>query len=199
MRPNSNLLDVGASRGKFLIGIAEVAPGGHHIAYEPIPALHARLVGRFPEVEVRQRALSDREGEVEFIHVIDPGHQGLSALKDGDLENPAYPAGVRTETITVATERLDDHRPDGWLPDFVKIDVEGSERLVIRGAMDTLRRARPVIAFEHGWHADASEDLYELLVRDAGLRMFDMDGNGPMDLPRWLDELRHRWNWVAHE
>ncbi len=199
MRPTSNLLDVGANQGKFLKGIAEVAPEGHHIAYEPIPKLYARLVSRFPEIEIRQRALSDRDGEFEFVHVIDPGHQGLSGLKDGDVENQAYPPGVRTETITVTTERLDGHLPDGWLPDFIKIDVEGSERLVIRGAMETLRRARPVVAFEHGWHAEASEEIYGLIVGGAGLRIFDMDGNGPMDLSRWNDELRSRWNWIAHE
>jgi hypothetical protein len=46
----------------------------------------------------------------------------------------------------VTTERLDEHLPDGWLQDFVKIDVEGAERLVLEGAMRTFR---PRVSYEH--------------------------------------------------
>ena len=80
----------------------------------------------------------------------------------------------------VTTECLDNHLPDKWLPDFVKIDVEGAERLVLRGAIDTLCRAKPVVAFVHAWHKDASEEIYSLLCDDVGLRIFDMDGHGPL-------------------
>ena len=110
---------------------------------------------------------------------------------------------VRTESITVPTERLDDHLPDGWLPQFVKIDVEGAERLVLEGAMRTFRQASPTIAFEHGWidveDYDRSESIYKLICEDLGLRLFDMDGNGPLGLSEFFDGLRTRWNWVAHE
>ena len=58
---------------------------------------------------------------------------------------------IPSKPITVRTERLDDNLPDGWLPDFVKIDVEGAERLVFEGAMRTFRLVKPTIAFEHGW------------------------------------------------
>jgi hypothetical protein len=38
----------------------------------------------------------------------------------------SHQAGAQTETITVTTERLDNHRPEGWLPDYVKIDIKGT-------------------------------------------------------------------------
>ncbi len=190
---------MGANQGHFLQGISSLAPLGHHVAYEPLPHLCVKLAQRFPAVEIRQAALSDRDGEFPFTHVLGAGNQGYSNLVDGGLKVPAYPAELETKTIMVRTERLDDHLPDGWLPQFIKIDVEGAERLVFRGAMDTLRRAKPVIAFEHLWDPEGSEEIYGLISDDVGLRIFDMDGNGPLDRSQFFDGLATRWNWVAHE
>ena len=197
LRSNSNCLEVGANQGIFLRDIQQVAPGGHHIAYEPIPLMSEKLAREFPDIEVRQRALSDVEGRTDFVHVLDRGYQGLSGLAE-HLPGPR-PKGVRTETITVTTERLDSHRPDGWLPDFVKIDVEGAELQVLRGAVDTLRRSKPVIAFEHGLGNGMSEELFDLLCREVGLRLFNMEGIGPLGLSQFLEQLSDHWNWVAHQ
>lgn len=198
LRPTSNCLDVGAHRGLFLQHFPRVAPFGLHIAYEPLPELCARLVQLFPEVDVRQRALSNYNGESSFVRV--RGQEGLSGFRE-----PTYRRPTTTETITVAVERLDDHLPEGWLPDFVKVDIEGAEPLALEGAIRTLRQAKPVVAFEHarGQSKDygvSDEDLYKLLCNDIGLRLFDMDGHGPLDLPQFHDALASgRWNWVAHE
>jgi FkbM family methyltransferase len=197
LRPGSHCLDVGANEGIFLREFQRVAPHGHHIAYEPVPSLCAELKRQFPEIDVRQRALSNEDGQSTFIHVLDPAMEAYSGLSQEWVQQD-----VRSEPIMVTTERLDDHLPDGWLPDFVKIDVEGAERLVLEGAMRTFRVAKPTIAFEHGWHGDQeidrSEPIYKLIC-DLGLRLFDMDGNGPLGLSEFLDGLRTRWNWVAHE
>jgi FkbM family methyltransferase len=189
LKPDSNCLDVGAHKGLFLEEIQRVSPMGHHIAYEPLPLLCADLVRRFPEMDIRECALSDENGTSSFIHVLS-GHEGLSGLVE-----LSYPPTVETKEITVTTQRLDDHLPDGWLPDFVKIDVEAAELSVIAGAMNTLRRAKPIIAFEHG---SRNPDLYQMICVDIGLRLFDMDGNGPLDLHQWQSS-EGRWNWVAHE
>jgi FkbM family methyltransferase len=198
LRPTSNCLDVGAHRGLFLEHFPRLAPFGHHIAYEPLPELCAKLAQRFPEVDVRQRALSNYDGEAPFVHVL--GQEALSGLRERKYRRP-----VTTETITVEVERLDDHLPEGWLPDFVKVDIEGAEPLAFEGAIRTLRQAKPVVAFEHGRGGSedfgvSDDDLYKLLCNDVGLRLFDMDGHGPLDLAQFHDALAGgRWNWVAHE
>lgn len=199
LRPDSNCLDVGAHRGTFLTHFRRVAPAGSHIAYEPLPGLCAELTARFPEMDIRQRALSDEDGVSTFVHVRNaPAYSGL--------RQPTHPAGMATETITVETECLDNHLPDGWLPSFVKIDVEGAEALVVRGGLHTLRSAKPVMAFEHGRggaekYGVSDEDMFRLICDDIGLRLFDMDGNGPLELAQFQDELAtgERWNWIAHE
>ncbi len=200
LRQDSNYLDIGASRGKFLRDIVRFAPAGHHIAYEPIPSLSEQLKEAFPGIEVRQIALSNSEGTSRFVRVLDPGFQGYSRLEKY-TDHFTYPSGLSTELIEVRTERLDGHLPEGWLPDFVKIDVEGAELTVLEGAIDTFRRARPVVAFEHGCTADVdpSVRIHSLLTRDIGLRVFDMDGNGPYDIGEFLERLTSTWNWLAHE
>jgi FkbM family methyltransferase len=199
LKTTSNYLDVGANHGHFLQDLTLLAPQGHHIAYEPLTHLYSKLVQRFPNVEMRQAALSDQDAEVPFTHVLGAGKQGYSTLVDNGSTELTYPSDLETRTISVRTERLDDHLPDGWLPDIVKIDVEGAERLVFRGAMDTFRRSKPVIAFEHIWDPEGSEEIYRLVSEDLGLRIFDMDGHGPFDRPQFFEELVSRWNWVAHE
>jgi FkbM family methyltransferase len=199
LRPDSHCLDVGANEGIFLREVQRVAPNGHHIAYEPVPGLCAELKRQFPEIDIRQRALSNEDGQSTFVHVLDPMMEAYSGLSEAWVYRD-----VPSEPIMVTTERLDDHLPDGWLPDFVKIDVEGAERLVLEGAMRTFRLAKPTIAFEHGCvddqdPVDRSEPIYKLICEDLGLRLFDMDGNGPLGLSEFLDRIRTRWNWVAHE
>jgi FkbM family methyltransferase len=196
LQPGSNCLEVGANRGIFLHEIDRVAPDGRHIVYEPVPNQAERLARMFPRMDVRQRALSDRNGQSRFVRVVDVGSQGLSRLEGA--EGGPLPPGVRSETIVVETDRLDDHLPDGWLPDFVKIDVEGAELAVLRGAIETLRRARPIVALEVGWQPGVADEIYALLCDDVGLRLFDMDGHGPMDRSRYREACRTRWNWVAH-
>jgi len=121
-----------ASRGVFLRDFRRVAPNGHHIAYEPVPVLHEALTREFPEMDIRRKALSDHAGQSHFVHLLESGLQGFSRLQDFVTEG-SYPTGHRTETLSVDTVRLDDDLPEGWLPDFVKIDVEGAELLALRG------------------------------------------------------------------
>lgn len=201
---SANCLDVGANKGLFLADYRRVAPLGYHIAYEPLPNLHEVLVRMYPDMEIRQRALSDREGTSSFVHVTDPDYDGYSGFK----EQP-YPVAVKTEaleTIEVVIERLDGHLPEGWLPDFVKIDVEGAQGLVIAGAIDTFRRARPVMSIEHGWNSGepfgfSDDDFYDVICQEIGLRLFDMDGGGPFERAQFMDALHSvdRWNWIAHD
>jgi FkbM family methyltransferase len=196
LRPDSNALDVGCHQGAVLAKIVQLAPTGRHVAWEPLPDLCARTAARFPEVDVRCAALSDRAGEREFVHVTSlPGWSGFRARP--------YPGAQSTETIHVRTERLDDALPDGLAPAFVKIDVEGAELEVLRGGIETITHHRPVVVFEHGagsadHYGTAPADVWELLD-GAGLRVSGLDGAGPFTLAEFEDEFARaeRVNFVA--
>jgi FkbM family methyltransferase len=189
-------IDVGAHRGDLLREMVRLAPGGRHLAYEPLPEFAASLRRDFPTVEVREAALGDEPGEASFVHVRD--RPAYSGLREREL-----PVGVATEEIEVRVERLDDTLPDGFRPEFVKVDVEGAELQVFRGALETLSRYKPTIWFEHGLGAadrygTKPSDVYALLVEDVGMRIFDADGHGPYSAAEFDDVFtRPIFNFVA--
>ena len=194
---DSNCIDIGAHEGVILREILRCAPNGRHIAFEPLPRFYDHLVREFPRVDVRCAALSTR---------------GARAPSRTSRPIPATAAAasvptraMQIETITVATDRLDSLLPADYVPALIKIDVEGAEREVIEGGIETIARFRSVLIFEHGQGAadrygPRPEHMFELLCRRAGLRIFDLDANGPYSEAEFVAafDLGERWNFVAH-
>jgi FkbM family methyltransferase len=192
---DASCVDVGANVGAVLRDIVRFAPRGRHVAYEPLPDLASRLARDFPNVDVRAAAVSDHRGETTFHRV--RGRDSRSSLSPLDF------AKGRLDPFTVPVEDLDSSLPDDLVPALIKIDVEGAEEQVIRGAARTLVRHRTTVVFEHNASArhfgTSSRSLHEVL-RDIGLRVFDIDGNGPYGpeaLERRVD-AGTMWTYVAH-
>jgi FkbM family methyltransferase len=196
---DANCVDVGAHAGDVLAEMLRVAPEGRHIGFEPLPEVAERLRERHPEVSVRNVALSDATGTASFTHVLDrPGWSGFKARPTPDG------AAARTQTITVATQRLDDALPEGYVPALVKIDVEGAELQVLEGARATLREHRPIVVFEHGLgsadhYGTTPQDVHALLTQRLGYRIFDLQGGGPYDQRRFAETFHAatRVNFLA--
>lgn len=139
-----------------------VNPGGRIFAFEPIPAIATQLrekLSASPDignvVELTQCALADAAGEADFTVVsTNPGYSGLLPRH--------YDREEQTETIRVVMRRLDDLVADIPRVRYIKIDCEGAELRVLRGAIGLLRRDRPIVSFECG---DASLESYDY---DAG-------------------------------
>jgi FkbM family methyltransferase len=188
---NGNAVDVGAHGGSVLRDITRFAPHGTHIAYEPLPDMAARLRRLFPSVDIRQVALANQQGETTFVHV-------TSLSPWSGLRRRPYPANVGEsdlEEITVRMERLDDSLPDGFVPSFIKVDVEGAEEWVLEGALQVLRKHKPTVIFEHSIGAcrefgTTSESLYRLVCDKAGFRIFDLAGDGPYTLGDFEESQR---------
>ncbi len=179
LEPESNCIDIGAHAGAVLEEIVKAAPRGHHIAFEPIPQLCIGLRKRFPQVEVRCAAVSSHRGRASFAYVPDvPEWSGLKlrALPDG--------TEPRAEQIEVRLEALDEVLPESYRPSLIKIDVEGAEEAVLKGAMQTLRRHHPIVLFEHGVgsanvYGTSPDQIHALLAGELGYEIYDLDGRGP--------------------
>jgi FkbM family methyltransferase len=145
LRSNSNCVDVGCHQGEVLKQIIKLAPNGRHYAFEPIPHLCKTLQREFSTaVNVMPFALADSNGTSEF-HVV------KNALAYSGIRRRSYAVSEPdVEKITVETKRLDDLIPADTCIDFIKIDVEGGEFDVLKGAETLLHRCKPVVVFECG-------------------------------------------------
>jgi FkbM family methyltransferase len=172
--PDRVSLDIGAAVGEF--SIAMLGSSRSVIAFEPRPAQASGLAAMFgavgAEARVEAVALSDEPG-VTTMRVVesDPGRSTIDSantLNDTD--------GGQVHIIEVPVMRLDDLHLDNV--GFVKIDVEGHELAVLRGAADTLTRNRPAlfIEAEERHHPHAVAAITEFLA-DLGYRgCFEVGG-----------------------
>ncbi|MCW2982530.1 MAG: Methyltransferase FkbM [Conexibacter sp.] len=191
LSPSDCCIDIGANVGAILEHMVRYAPEGNHIAYEPLPELAADLARRFPQVDVRAAAVSAEPGQRTFTRVRSAHTRSGFDVRAGEQD---------LERFDVAVEALDASLPDGFVPAVIKIDVEGAERDVLAGGLQTIRRHRPTVAFEHGGTDEqASSDIYTMLVDDAGMRLSDLDGDGPLSRDAFLAKVRSgsHWNFVA--
>jgi FkbM family methyltransferase len=169
---DSNCIDIGAHRGAILAEILRRAPHGKHYAFEPLPTHAAYLKQAFPTVSVHQLALSDKKQQTTFVHDV------KQPTRSGFARENVVPG--ETETITVQTDLLDNIVPANVDIRFVKIDVEGAEHQVLLGAVQTIRRNKPVIVFEYT-HASASgydiepSRTFRFLADECGLDTFHME------------------------
>jgi FkbM family methyltransferase len=147
--PGGNAIDVGAHRGDVLAEFVRLSPTGRHVALEPIPEPAERLRAAFPGVAVHSAAAGDTSGTAEFQWVVtNPAFSGLRRRPDLRPEE-----SVRTVSVPVV--RIDDLVPPGLPINLMKIDVEGAELGVLRGAARVLAESRPWVLLEHGSAAAA--------------------------------------------
>lgn len=185
LEPDSDCLDVGAHEGAVLRELVRLAPEGRHVAWEPLPEYAERLRIEFPGVDVRDSALSDQPGRRSFTRVVDaPAWSGLA-------QRPV-PGDGPLQRLQVTCERLDDVLPSGVEPAFIKVDVEGAEERVLRGAAETLVRHRPTLALEHGagsaeFFGTTPERFHQLVCSELGYRLYGLDGDGPYDAGRFAE------------
>jgi FkbM family methyltransferase len=138
VQPDSNCVDIGCHIGSTLSQLLQLAPRGSHTAFEPIPNKAQWLRRRFPEVEVLEVALAEQAGEATFyVNTKLTGWSGLQRHGE-DAEH---------EALNVRTARLDELLGERRV-DFIKLDVEGGELGVLKGATGVLERWRPRILFE---------------------------------------------------
>jgi FkbM family methyltransferase len=197
---SSNCIDVGCHIGSVLSLITKLAPRGRHMAFEPVPWKAARLAGRFPGVDVKQMAIGDATGEVTFQ--FDTQRSGYSGFRTSGLS-------THMREIIVPCERLDQLVPPERKIDFLKIDVEGAELMVLRGAHKLIERDRPPIVFESASSALKlyglnPADLYGHLVEENGYELFTprglLESDQPLNLEQY-DRAHHypfkAFNFVA--
>ena len=139
--PQRCSVDIGANRGTYTYFLSRLTP--HVFAYEPNPAMRRYLASAAdPNVTVSDKALTDHTGEA-VLTIPTRGKRcsnNRSSLEKSDTCGPDH------VQLAVSVGRLDDEPLNDV--GFIKIDVEGHEQSVLRGARETVVRDRPVMLVE---------------------------------------------------
>ncbi|MDQ3191040.1 MAG: FkbM family methyltransferase [Bacteroidota bacterium] len=167
----SNCIDVGCHKGEILDSILELSPKGKHFGFEPIPLFFNQLEIKYSnKASIYSCALSDKSGTSTFQFVKNaPAYSGINKRKY-DVQLPDI------EEIQVELKTLDEIISHETKIDFIKIDVEGAEFNVLKGAKELLKKSKPIVIFESGlgasdYYGTNPIDLYNFITKDIGLKI----------------------------
>lgn len=179
---SGTVLDIGANIGCTALLFSHLADQVH--AFEPSPSTYELLrknVGVATNVFTHNVGIGDVPGESELTFARNNRSGGFvsdkTSASTGHVIEKIF---IHTLDDTVQRLKLTD-------VDFIKIDVEGFEGHVIKGAQKTLSSYRPVVALElNHWCLNAFQrtsvpEFFDYL-RSVFPLLYAVQGNGYMDL-----------------
>lgn len=196
LSPGDTALDIGANIGAHTLPLARaVGAQGRVIAFEPTTYAYRKLVRNVslnpalePRIRTEQVMLSEQNHS-------SPCPALYSSWNLSNTKTSRHPKhlGQMMETTGAAGVRLDDYVIRSGLRriDFIKIDVDGNECAVLRGAQQTLRNHRPKILMEFMPYGleESGHSLKELmaLLKFTGYKILGVPRLAP--LPEDPEEL----------
>ena len=190
------VLDVGANKGSYLYSMACWAGASPVVAFEPQRRLAHYLVGAcqrcgFTNVTIENLALSNQRGELDLFI---PG--------DSDSPGASLEAGIADKTQchkeTVQVTTLDAYAAEKLRVPVrvIKIDVEGHEFAVVQGALELIRRDKPLLVIEcEGRHMPAGKTVQEFIALVVSLgytATLAMPGLGELPAAQFRDEIHQK-------
>lgn len=178
VKPEDVVLDIGANVGLHTVFLAGLVDDGRVIAFEPVSGMAEKLsancaFNRTNNVTLVDCALGEEAGEAEIqVNLGDPGMEGTNSMI-ASVHVSKRPEHYEKRTIQV--RRLDDIAAELGIEDrvdFIKIDTEGFEPMVIKGGGELIRKTRPAMLVEahskrlqdvglsFGWYRETFPDYH---------------------------------------
>lgn len=181
--------DVGAYFGQYSLFLSKANPELKTVAFEPAPDSYEKFMTQIKlnhldqKIQVRQQAISDKAGTLEFY--INKKHSTTSSLTPKSKEG--------TEVVKVDVTTLDQAMDDSPV-DLVKVDVERNELNVLKGMVEMLRSKKPLIVIEI-LSSFPSEQAEKILPKsDYSYFYITSDGLVPMSSLK-KPAKKYPWRW----
>lgn len=184
LKPGQVFFDIGAHHGwDSMWTLPLVGKEGCVVSFEPSPVNLSilewhRTRNNFSQWRIVPNAVSDVDAKEEFF-LVDKGDSPMNSLTTGGADTP-FMSGRDIRKISIQTITLDTFCSKITLrPNLVKIDVEGAELLVLRGANKLLAESCPtiILAMHPYWLpiGQSSQQIFELLSH-YGYTVYDSEG-----------------------
>lgn len=161
IKKGDTVLDVGGNLGFFVLILNElVGDKGKIYSFEPSKRLNQKLastikINNLQNVTLVNFALGDSEGS-SILHY-NPEQSGLSSIVS-DLESNSLSEEIKITTLDKFSQNISGR------VSFIKIDTEGYEPQVLKGAQELIRRDKPTIYIELGGdHQKSSIEALQVL------------------------------------
>ena len=190
VRPDSTYFDIGTNIGLMSVPILQHEPKCRVVSFEPSPNVVPWLQRTMAESVYRSRwtlvekAVGAQPGRVTFS-LSDQTNSLFDSIRPTQRVPTVRQVEVELTTVDETWRRLDSPRVS-----HIKIDVEGAELDVLRGARECLRAERPVILLE--WNAqnlaayDCPAAALLSFAREAGFQLLAVPGLAEISTPQKL-------------
>jgi FkbM family methyltransferase len=175
--PIRTVIDVGAHNGEFAKLSAVCFPGAAIHCFEPLPICQpalAALARQDPRVTIHPFALGEVEGDIAMHQCDFESSSSLLQMQDG--LRSLLPAGTRSTLVQAEVRRLDSFQSIVEGPAFLKLDVQGYELHVLRGArraLESIAAIQAEIIFEPFYEGQADFRSLINMLADAGFRFVE--------------------------
>ena len=136
---NSIFFDVGCNAGSFVKVLENNNFKNNIHCFEPHPKLSNIVIEKYPYVKMNKICLTDNIGTIDIN--IPVWSVGLSSIIERPIFNTLKDGGQEIAKLNVNTNTIDNYCNENNIEyiDFIKIDVEGAEKIVLDGANNMLR------------------------------------------------------------
>ena len=176
LEPNAVVFDIGANTGDYTDFILSLHQNSQVYAFEPLPDTFQKLQGRFKShlatgnLHLFQMGIFNTPTTKTIWHCVDVPE--LSSIYDRQLNDPIKSYSFNYQSIEISTDSLDHFCQTNQINhiDYLKIDTEGAELDVLRGAAQLLANSQiDYLQFEYGGtYPDAGialKTVYEYLTQ----------------------------------
>lgn len=195
LKPDMTVLDIGAHYGYFALLANKLVQGGRVFAFEPATYSYEILAENcrdFSHLEAHNKAVSDKDGTVVFYE-FDNLHSEYNTSDIRQFEHEAWfkehpPLKVEIPCVSISSFCS----AQNLSPNFIKIDVEGLEDIVINGAVAYLSSApiKPVFVMEYLASSRSNEPHKHAAqtLKNLGYNSYEITADGTLKEVAVIDE-----------
>ncbi|OGD29688.1 hypothetical protein A2833_02515 [Candidatus Azambacteria bacterium RIFCSPHIGHO2_01_FULL_44_55] len=165
IKNDSIIIDAGANVGVFSVFAGSLADSGQVFAFEPVLRTYQTLVKNVQKrhnIVALHSALGAKTGTADVV--ISDKISGGNYLADSEKNSKTKPSNLFKKELTAVTT-IDEFVESRKLSrvDFIKIDAESYEKQIIKGAKETIKKFKPVLALS-AYHLKDDKDKIPALV-----------------------------------
>ena len=195
-------LDVGANLGNWTAALLNQIPGTRIIAFEPSVSTYSQLYNRFKDnsaVNCINQALGDRDGTVTLFS--DRNSSNLASLTKRRVDHFDLEFSIEEKVVISKLDTWIQKQPPQLKPNVLKMDVEGHELDVLKGAKEALRDIE-IIQFEFGGSNIDSKTYFQdfwYFFSKQNFQIFRITPSGPLRIHQYSesDETFRTTNYIA--